>query len=95
MLWKSTKKASFLRWGKYVIVWYCPADAEVGDKDKALENLGEACIVDGADKCFNDIQIEAHNKLRATHAADALTYNAEIAKHIQAKLDADAAADMV
>lgn len=95
MLWKSSKSVAFGRYDKYVIIWYCPSDAKVDDKDEALKNIGEKCTADGgANKCYNDIQVAAHNKYRESHAADALTLNEELANHIQTLLNADEASEM-
>jgi hypothetical protein len=94
MLWRATKTVAFARQSKFVVVWYCPTAGKYDDPAKAEKNIGELCIVDGYDNCFNQLQLDATNEYRATHSAAPLKLNAELAKYMQTKFAADPAAAM-
>jgi hypothetical protein len=73
-----------------VCVRNCGSGVTTTSPSKVKENVGPYCVVDGYNDCYNRRALARHNEKREAHSGYApLTFDAGIAKAIQAQLQAE------
>lgn len=90
MVWKATTKVAFGIKDKVVVAWYCEEAASVIDSNLAKTNIPGNCIdADnaGANKCYNDKALAAHNAKRKTHLSVDLIQDLALAGIIQTAMN--------
>ena len=82
LVWLSSEKVGFGIKDEYVVAWFCPAGNE-GSAHDYVENVNPVCIVDGYNRCYNNMALKYHNQMRALREdTDALRLDPEIAAKI-------------
>lgn len=63
MIWKSSTTVGFgIHKNRSVVAWYCAKAGNLPDNTKAFsENVNDVCIVNGYNKCYNDMALKYHN----------------------------------
>jgi hypothetical protein len=87
MVWKSSSKVGFGVFDKYVVAWYCEKAGETANAAQSKLNVGKVCYKHGYNRCYNDIALTAHNKMRKNHKADPVVFDEDAARAIQHELN--------
>jgi hypothetical protein len=87
MVWKSSSKVGFGVFDKYVVAWYCETAGEPKNAAKSKLNVGKICYKHGYNRCYNDLALAAHNKMRKNHKADPVVFDEDAARAIQHELN--------
>jgi uncharacterized protein YkwD len=90
MVWKgaSGKKVGFGINNNVVVAWYCPTGNDPDTSQEFKDNVCDAgcpkwCVTDSVNKCYNDKQVNKHNKLRELHGSPKLVFDHDLAKAAQ------------
>ena len=91
VVWASTTRAGFGHRGEWVVALYCQTKATPFDRGANEDNIGKQCSTQGVNQCLNDELRKLHNAKRLRHASPPLEFDGDLAKKLQAAMDAASA----
>lgn len=88
LIWKGSNDVSLGIKGKWVVAWFCAKGNSPATQEAYVNNVSDKCVVDGYNRCYNELALKYHNQKRVNHeGTKLLSLDVDIAKTLQKLMD--------